>query len=398
MTHDNEKTNGAARAKKAFGQLRRSTLPSVKKPQVAEKVATTLEQSKEFSRGVRDRAFPAVERSNLSTRLPNLNDKSISEWLSTVPQGLLATELSKRLNDVLGEMVKGTPSKYDEAMDAVFNATKIGGGNHRMFDGGHTISGAFKAAQEADRNDSLVREAMGTIQGLFRDAVTPKGLPLANWDIDTYNEVSGFLDSNFHIPKNWFYDINSYDAVEVLGATIGVVAVALAWNRADTQDFSKIVGSMGLSAVISANPLLLIVTVVALARAFYKARQTGEYAELADGQMKGAVVAGSSLLVVFALMNASAPAFVALITGITVGILASKATQNVSFVEIGKFVSVTTVEIAAEAKQNAVQHQLSQSVTAKATAASANAMDFINDTKDQVGRVTLRGKKDSGSQ
>ena len=107
---------------------------------------------------------------------------------------------------------------------------------------------------------------------------------------------------------------------------------------------------MGLSAVISANPLLLIVTVVALARAFHKARQTGEYAEFADGQMKGAVVAGSSLLVV-ALMSANAPAFVALIAGITVGILASKATQNVSFVEIGKFVSVATVDIAAEAKR-----------------------------------------------
>ena len=407
MTHDDEKTNGAARAKKAFGQLRRSTLPSVKKPQVAEKVATTLGQSKEFTRNVTDRAISAVERSGLSEQIPNRTFKSASEWLSTIPQGLLATALSNDLNkvlvelaknDILGEMTKGEPTKYDQAMDAVYRATKIGGGNHRMFDGSHTILGAFKAAQKAGRKDSIVQEAMGTMQGLFRDAVTPKGLPLANWDQKSYNQVAGFLDTNFHIPNDWFYDINSYDALEVLGATIGVVTVVLAWNRADTEDFSKIVGSMGLSAVISANPLLLIVTVVALARAFHKARQTGEYAEFADGQMKGAVVAGSSLLVVFALMNASAPAFVALITGITVGILASKATQNVSFVEIGKFVSVTTVEIAAEAKQNAVQHQLSQSVTAKATATSANAMDFIKDAKDQVGRVTLGGKKDSGSQ
>ena len=63
--------------------------------------------------------------------------------------------------------------------------------------------------------------------------------------------------------------------------------VVFSWNRADTENFAKLVGGMGLSAAISANPLLLVVTVVALARAFQKARQTGEYAEFADGLLKG---------------------------------------------------------------------------------------------------------------
>lgn len=407
MTHGDEKTSGATRAKKAFGKLGRASLPSVKKPQVVEKVATTLEQPKEFTRNIKDRASSAVERSNLSTRLPNLNDKSASEWLSTVPQGLLASELSKRLNDMLGKLDTGSATIYDKAMDAEFIASGIGGGNHRMFDGGHTISGAFEASRDALRDDSLLQETLGTLQGLFRDGVTLRGLPLANWNQGRYNAVAGFLDSNFHIPKGWFQDINSYDAVEVLGATIGVVTVALAWNRADTESFSKIVGSMGVSAAISANPLLLIVTVVALARAFHKARRTGEYAEFADGQMKGAVIAGASAgssLLVIALMGASAPTFVVLIAGITAGILASKATQNVSFVEIGKFVSVATVDIATEAKQNAAQHLLSQSVTAKATMASKNAMDIMKgakraavEAKTGVTGVTSRGSGKSDS-
>ena len=397
MTHDDEKTNGAARAKRAFGKLKRVTLPSVKKPQVVEKVATTLEQPKEFTRNVTDRATSAVERSSLSEQIPNRTFKSASEWLSTIPQGLLATTLSNDLNRLLSNLDTGAATIYDKAMDAEYVATGIGGGNHRMFDGGHTIWDAFEASRGASLNDPILHEAMGTMQGLFRDAVTPKGLPLANWDQENYNQVAGFLDSNFHIPKDWFYDINSYDVAEVLGATIGVVTIALAWNRADTEHFSKIVGSMGVSAAISANPLLLIVTVVALARAFHKARHTGEYDEFVDGQIKGAVVTGASLLVI-ALMGASAPTFVVLIAGITAGILASKATENVSFVEIGKFVSAATMDVAAEAKQKAAQHQLSLSVTAKATATSASALDLMKDAKDGVTRATLRGKKDPDSQ
>ena len=399
MTQDNEKPDDRGRARSAFGKLKGATFPAMKKPKVADTVATKLEQSKELSRNVKEVASSAVERSNLSTQIPSRAVKSASEWLSTIPQGLLATTLSNDLNSMLGKLAAGKATIYDQAMDFVYNDTHIGGGNHRMFDGGHTILGAFESSRNASSNDSLVQEAIGTMQGLFTDAVTPKGLPLANWDPDSYNAVAGFLDSKFHIPKDWFYDINSYTAAEVLGATIGVVTVALAWNRADTESFSKIVGSMGVSAVISANPLLLIVTVVALARAFHKARHTGEYDEFVDGQIKGAVVAGSSLLV-FALMGASAPMFVVLISGIAVGILASKATENVSFVEIGKFVSVVTVDIAAEAKQKAAQHHLSQSVSAKATAASKSAMDLtkgardvVVEAKDGVAEVTLRGTK-----
>ena len=398
-TQNNEKPDDRGRARSAFGKLRGATFPAMKKPQVADAVTTKLEQSKELSRNVKEVASSAVERSNLSTKIPSRAVKSASEWLSTIPQGLLATTLSNDLNSMLGKLDTGAATTYDKAMDAEYIANHIGGGNHRMFDGGHTVLGAFESARNASPNDSLLQEAFGTMQGLFRDAVTPKGLPLANWDPDSYKAAADVLDSKFHIPKDWFYDINSYTAAEVLGATIGVVTVVLAWNRADTEAFSKIVGSMGVSAVISANPLLLIVAVVALARAFHKARHTGEYDEFVDGQIKGAVVAGSSLLV-FALMGASAPMFVVLISGIAVGILASKATENVSFVEIGKFIAVATADIADEAKQKAAQHQLAQSVTTKATDASTNAMavmkgakDFAVEAKDGMAGATLRRPK-----
>ena len=44
---------------------------------------------------------------------------------------------------------RGPATIYDKAMDAEYLTTYIGGGNHRIFDGGHTILGAIKAVRDA---------------------------------------------------------------------------------------------------------------------------------------------------------------------------------------------------------------------------------------------------------
>ena len=147
--------------------------------------------------------------------------KSAADLLS-VSQGVLASGLAVDLNAMLAKVSAGPATIYDKAMDAEYLATSIGGGNHRMFDGGHTLAGAFEAVRGASAEDTILQEGFGYMQALFRDLTTPKGLPLANWDRGTYGEVSGYLQSQFSIPKGWFYDINSFDAAEVLGAGVGV--------------------------------------------------------------------------------------------------------------------------------------------------------------------------------
>ena len=62
---------------------------------------------------------------------------------------------------------------------------------------------------------------------------------------------------------------------------IGVVAIALNWNNEDIEEFTTIVGGMGLSAAVSANPLLLVVTIVALAKAFHT--KTGDWNSVSKG-------------------------------------------------------------------------------------------------------------------
>ena len=258
-------------------------------------------------------------------------------------QALLASDLSSELNNLAAAAVNGSATIYDKAMDANYLdpllRPGLGGSYHRLFDGGHTIAGAVRAARDASPDDTIVEEALGTVQALLRDAATPRGLPLATWDKSTFDAVAGSLESTFAIPKSWFYDLNTYDAADLLGASVGVVAVVLGWNRADTETFASLTASMGLSAAVGANPLLLVVVVVAAAKAFHKARPGGEYTELVDGGFKGAVGSGATLAAVALVGSAGGPAGVALLVGITTGIVASSATKNVSLTAIGRFVA-----------------------------------------------------------
>lgn len=304
----------------------------------------------------------AVDKSVEAAKLVRSGSKRVSDATASVAsavmetsQGVLASHLAQDLNDALQKLVEGSSTIYDKAMDARYITEHIGGGNHRMFDGGHTLDGAWEAVRGASEDDNIAQEAWGFIQGLLRDGTTSKGLPFANWDKATYDQVSGWLDNTFHIPKDWFYDLNSYDAAELLGGAIGAVALALNWKRADIEQFSRMAGSMGLASVISANPLLMIVTVVSLAKAFHKARETGEYAELVDGQFRGAIGTGATLAAVSLIAAASGPVGTPLLAGLVAGVLVNKATKRVSVTQIGQFLAEQASNAATELKSNLSQ-------------------------------------------
>ena len=318
---------------KGIDSARRATpWESVPPTEVLNTLSSSLTTSK---------ALSATAKRNLTTQLgpalEAISGKGASAQAQTFTtlQGLLANaELSSTINSWLQSMVSGAPTIYDRAMDATYNSTHIGGGLHRMFDGGHTIPGAFEAVRNASPDDNIFQEAAGLLQALARDGTTPMGLPLVNWDRDTFYGLANTLEG-FGISRDWLIDLVNYDAVELVGSSIGVVAIALNWNNEDIEEFTTIVGGMGLSAAVSANPLLLIVTIVALAKAFHTARKTGDWKEFTDGLAKGGICTGAVLLVT---STVSGPAVVVLLTGICVGVAAHKATENVSIVEVGQFV------------------------------------------------------------
>ncbi len=350
--------SGAERARGAGKKAADKTLSAAGKA-AADTKQKVSESAPVVARVAQDGSRIAADKSVEAGRLVRSSSKRVSDATVSLAgavletsQGVLASHLAQDLNGVIQNLVEGSSTIYDKAMDARYIADHIGGGNHRLFDGGHTLGGAWEAVRGASEDDNILQEAWGYLQGLLRDGTTAKGLPFANWDNATYDQVSGWLDSTFHIPKSWFYDLNSYDAAELLAGTIGVVALALNWNRADTERFSRIVGSLGLSGVISANPLLLIVAVVSLAKAFHKAQQTGEYAELVDGQFRGAMGTGATLAAVSLVAAAGGPVGVPLLAGLATGVLVNKATNRVSVTQIGQVMAQQASAAAAELKSN----------------------------------------------
>ena len=259
--------------------------------------------------------------------------------LLSVSQGALASALAADLNALLAKISEGPATIYDRAMDADYLATYVGGGSHRLFDGGHTLGGAFERVRGASSDDSIMQEGLGYVQGLFRDLTTSKGLPLANWDKGTYDQVSGHLQSHWHIPRDWFYDLNSFDAAELVGGAVGVLAVGFCWKRTDAEQFARLVGGMGISATISANPLLLIVTVAATALAFRKAQLEGQHAEAVDGLVRGTITAGSALATATAVAAFGGPSGLALLVALVAAVLASKVAGKVCIVEVGRYVA-----------------------------------------------------------
>ena len=302
---------------------------------------------------IREDATAAASRVSEGSRRALDSAVPLASGLLATTQGLLASDLSSYLNGLLANVVKGPVTFYGKAIDAEYLATFIGGANHRMFDGGHSLLGAIKAVRDASPDDSVIEEVSEFLQELFRDMTTVKGLPLATWDKATFAEVAGFLETNLRIPKDWFYDLNSYDAAELLGGVIGIVATALCWNRADTETFSKLVGGMGVSALVSANPLLLLITVIALAKAFHKAHRTGDFTALVDGALKGSIGAGSTLAAVSLVGALGGPAGIALLAGLSAGVLANKTTKNFSLTPIGELMTERATVVATEIRKAA---------------------------------------------
>jgi len=58
-------------------------------------------------------------------------------------------------------ITKSAATVYDKAIDANYLATHIGGGNHRMFDGGHDILNAWDTVKSASTEDSFQQEVIG---------------------------------------------------------------------------------------------------------------------------------------------------------------------------------------------------------------------------------------------
>ena len=193
------------------------------------------------------------------------------------------------------------------------------------------------------------------------------------------------MNSEFGIPKSWFYDLTSFDAPEVLASSIGVLAATLMWNRSDVEQFSRLVGGMGLAAALSANPMLLIVAVVCLAKAFSEARSEGRLGDVADGLACGTATSVTTLGAVALTSMAGGPAGLAFLVGLVAGVVVGKLMSNVSVSDIARLVAG---QLQATARAVADQAKTSVASAARTTTKTFNRENFPEPASaiDVIGR------------
>jgi hypothetical protein len=183
---------------------------------------------------------------------------------------------------------------YDRAIDSVYNSTHVGGSSfHHLFDGQHTIWGAFGAVKDVKADDSFVTEFLQAGEHLLRDSASVSGInPFFSMTPDQFNQLAHIVQP-FGISKPFLVDALTVNGPELLGGTIAVLSTLLAGKKADPSCVSKLSGAYIISSIASANPLLFPVAAAGLV---YSLSKTESKKETLIKGGKGAIVSGGALL------------------------------------------------------------------------------------------------------
>lgn len=212
--------------------------------------------------------------------------KGVYKNIHAVFPFLSQTEILRWARDT----IKGVDGKYDLAMDAEYLKTHIGGSNHRMFDGGHDPISAWDKVKGASDTDTFSQEVIGYVSAIWKDVSTPKGLPFVTMDKEQYDNSADWVTSN--VPgasSSWFYDLLSFDVFEVLSTTLGLCGAIFFLKQDDMKKLSEILGSMGIIAILTANPLMGISVVVCTSYAYLKKKKELISEEIVKGAGQSAL-------------------------------------------------------------------------------------------------------------
>lgn len=186
------------------------------------------------------------------------NFRRTADWISASYNAALASPVFRDIDRHLGhltEKVLGGANEFSKAMDAEYLRTHIGGGWHRLFDGGHTPLGAWRAIRQAAPNDTNFEAFKHTLREYMKDLVTHNGMPALTFDHARFNHVAGLLKQHLGVSPEWLKDMVSLNATEALGAACGLASLLIALRSKDPERFAELLGSLGVSASTSGNPL-----------------------------------------------------------------------------------------------------------------------------------------------
>jgi len=226
------------------------------------------------------------------------------------------------------KIIDETPTVYDKAIDKFYNETGIASYLHRLFDHSHSPIMMWDKVKDTLPNDSNLDELKNYFISMAKDLQTPMGIPLHNIENkEAYDLLVSKISSTFYIKKQWLYDFQSVDILEVFSSTIGVVALFFGWKNKDKEEFAELCASLGLAGAVGANPFLLIIALISLAKAFTRNKNKNKFKR---GSLRGFVGMGSFIMTASLF---SSP-ILGVIIGLIVAISIKKSLKKLEFQEV----------------------------------------------------------------
>jgi hypothetical protein len=257
-------------------------------------------------------------------------------FLSTA---LSSPDLAQNLSRWAGEEFNTLSNAVTKAMDGDFAQGLASGVDyvapelHRLF-GGHTIPEALSAAAYALPDASSAEVYWEAVKALASDMASSSGLPIVTFTREGFDRAVEVAES-IGISQSFLADAVTYNAAEVLGAAVPGIALLFGWNSRDRKRFVESLGALGISALVAANPILLVVIVLAAALDFHRHGRpdADQLKELATAFIRGGALSG---IVMGTSVAIGGPLWVGLVVGIVLAILARKHAQEIDFQEIAK--------------------------------------------------------------
>jgi len=194
------------------------------------------------------------------------NNSEVSNWLTNHLSNQHATPFSR-------------------AMDAEYLRTHIGGGWHRIYDGGHSLVGSWKAVSSLQPDLGALHQLGIWANEYWKDLITTRGMPIL------------ILDHAAQVSE-YFKHLDCVNVAQLIGGDICGVSIYCNWN-----DPAKLVASATAtecSGIVYANVVAPLVSLIALGRAYFlmgKSEQD-DLQDLIAPALKGLSRSGATVLLI----------------------------------------------------------------------------------------------------
>jgi hypothetical protein len=192
------------------------------------------------------------------------------------------SELSNWLSDHFSNQRATIASK---AMDAEYLRSHIGGGWHRLYDGGHSLAGSWRAVAESFPDIGALDKVGIWANEYWKDLITTRGMPIV------------LLDHTEQIGE-YFKHLDCVNVAQMIGGEVCGVSIYCNWN-----DPAKLIASATAtecSGIVYANIVAPLVSLIALGRAYFllKGTEKDDLQSLISPALKGLSRSGASILLI----------------------------------------------------------------------------------------------------